>query len=76
MQYEYKTVVFEVPRKSGVWTKKPSTDVLGEIDATLRELGDDGWQMVGVFPVTDGGSPPQISKAIHYFMRVKGADTD
>ncbi|TWU31096.1 hypothetical protein Q31b_58920 [Novipirellula aureliae] len=71
MQYEYKTMVLEVPRRSGLWTQKPATDELSNIDRALQELGDDGWQLVGVFPFTDGGSPAQISKAIHYFMRPK-----
>lgn len=69
MQYEYKTVVFDVPRKFGLWTQKPAVESLGEIDGILKQLGSEGWKMVGVFPVTDGSSPAQISKAIHYFMR-------
>ena len=62
-------MVFEVPRKFGVWTQKPAVEALGEIEAALKQMGDDGWRMTGVFPITDGGSPAQISKAIHYFMR-------
>lgn len=72
MKYEYKTVVFEVPRKFGLWTQKPAVEALEEIQDTLRRLGEEGWKMTGVFPVTDGGSPAQISKAIHYFMRPVG----
>ena len=71
MQYEYKSVVFEVPRKFGILGSKPVVDDLPEIDEKLKELGSEGWQMVGVFPITDGANPSQISKAIHYFMRPK-----
>ena len=69
MKYEYKTLVLEVPRKFGLWKNEAETDSLSEIDAALKQMGDDGWQMVGVFPITNGGSPAQISMAIHYFMR-------
>ena len=71
MQYEYKTVVFEIPRKSGIFTLKPATDSLGNIHAELKKLGEDGWQLVGVFPFTNGSSPAQISMALHYFCRPK-----
>lgn len=76
MKYEYKTVVFDIPRKSGLWTQSPAFDALGEIDVTLSKLGIEGWKMVGVFPVTDGGSPAQISKAIHYFIRPSGEERE
>ena len=69
MQYEYKSVVIEIPRKPGLWANKPDIDSVAEIENSLNRLGMDGWQMVGVFPVTDGGSPAQISRAIHHFMR-------
>lgn len=69
MQYEYKSLVIEIPRKSGLWANKPEVDSMVDIESTLNRLGKDGWQMVGVFPITDGGSPAQISRAIHHFMR-------
>ena len=72
-QFEYKTVVFEITRASGFWKNKPTNDGVPEISKKLNELGKDGWQLIGIFPVTDGGSPAQISRALHYLMRAKAA---
>ncbi|GAA5497609.1 hypothetical protein Rhal01_03805 [Rubritalea halochordaticola] len=71
MKYEYKTIVLEIPRKPGLWSQKPQTDGLKHIDQTLAQLGEEGWNLVGVFPVTDGSNPAQISCALHYFSRPK-----
>lgn len=68
-RYEYKTVILEVKRDPGLWTSKVNSSSVKPIEDKLNKLGREGWLLVGVFPVTDGGSPAQISKAVHHFTR-------
>ncbi|MDP0492213.1 MAG: DUF4177 domain-containing protein [Verrucomicrobiota bacterium JB023] len=70
-QIEYKSVILGLPRGPGFFSQKPDLDGVESIDAELNKLGQEGWQLVAVFPFTDGSSPAQISKALHYFSRPK-----
>ena len=67
-KFEYKTVVIEL-KSEGFWNPKVSSDATAAIETKLNQLGNAGWQLTGAFPVTDGGSPAQINKAVHHFMR-------
>jgi hypothetical protein len=68
MQFEYKTVAINV-EKSGWLNKAAKDDSIDEIDRLLKALGQDGWELVAVLPITNGGSPAQINQGIHYFKR-------
>lgn len=70
MEFEYKTVVLGV-EKSGWLNKSPKDDAVDEIDRVLNGLGADGWELVGVLPVTNDASPAQINQGLHYFKRLR-----
>lgn len=67
MQFEYKTVLLEIDRT--LWRRALDDSSVDRVQATLDKLGRDGWELVSVWPITDGRSPPQIDHAIHYFKR-------
>lgn len=67
MKFEYKTVLFEIDRTS--WGRALLPESVDKIQEPLEKLGRQGWELVAVWPITDGGSPPQIDHAIHYFKR-------
>jgi hypothetical protein len=61
----------EIDRNSGFWTRAVSESSASEIECELNKLGDQGWELVGVWPVTNGSSPPQVDHALHHFKRAK-----
>ena len=70
MPFEYKTLILTAKPKGGFFSKKLPDKCVPEIDAALNHLGRDGWELVAVFPFTNGGSPAAIEQAIHYFKRL------
>ncbi|MEI6036116.1 MAG: hypothetical protein WCS65_17765 [Verrucomicrobiae bacterium] len=39
-----------------------------EVEKAINDLGDQGWEMTGVFPLSRDG---EITFGIHYFKRLK-----
>lgn len=69
IQYEYRSVLLSVERSGGFFRSAVQQYSCAEIENLLNVMGKEGWEPVGVFPVTDGGSPAQINQAIHHFKR-------
>jgi len=69
VKYEYKTVMLKIKRNLGLFSSGVCNNSASLIENKLNELGREGWKLTGVFPVTNGGSPAQISHAAHYFVR-------
>lgn len=67
-KYEYKTILIQL-ETNGFWSSKVSSSATASTEARLNQLGEDGWQLTGVFPITNGGSPAQINQALHHFIR-------
>ena len=55
-RYEYSVLVLRLEKKGLVMTRKDVLQGLsGESATQLRDLGNDGWEMVGVLPFQVGG---------------------
>jgi len=68
-RYQYKSVLLEMPREPGFWSRPIDRNACMELEKMLNYLGEDGWELVGVFPLTNGGNPSQINAAVHHFKR-------
>jgi hypothetical protein len=68
MHYQYRTEVFAV-EMAGFFTREIRPECVELIERELNKLGAEGWELVSVFPFTNGGSPAQIKQAVHYFKR-------
>ena len=74
-QFEYMALVLSI-EKQGFLSRRIAPDCVSNIERRLNRLGQRGWELVSVFPFTNGGSPAAIEQAIHYFRRQRNADTD
>ena len=63
-QFEYKTLAFE---PSGNWLKIIRLDT-SELEITLNEMGEDGWELTNTVDYASGGSTYKI---ILFFKREK-----
>lgn len=68
VKYEYKSDVI-VAKVTGFFKTTVTEESCAEMESVFNALGVEGWEMTGVFPVTNGGSPAQIDYAIHHFKR-------
>ncbi|MBF0196583.1 MAG: DUF4177 domain-containing protein [Planctomycetes bacterium] len=63
MKYEYKSITLGIVRNLEFFSRSVSDDSARIFEEQLNRLGDQGWELVGVWPVTNGGSPAQINQA-------------
>ncbi len=67
MKFEYKSVLLTIDRAG--WSQALQPESVNKVQQSLDRLGGEGWELVAVWPITNGGSPAQIDHAIHYFKR-------
>ncbi|MFZ4778718.1 MAG: hypothetical protein ACOYM3_25400 [Terrimicrobiaceae bacterium] len=66
-RFEYKTLLVESPEKISMTMTRTDEHLL-EVEKAINDLGDQGWEMTGVFPLSRDG---EITFGIHYFKRLK-----
>ena len=67
---KYKVILLDLVSPTGLFGKTPSLEVADSLTEMINALAGEGWELVAVAPVTDGGSPAQIRQAYHYFRKL------
>ena len=71
MEFEYKVIHQVIATSGGRWFGDTVVveDSVASIEERLGQMGADGWELVGVLPITNSSSPAQIYGGLHYFKR-------